>query len=328
MNILIIRFSALGDLVTQEVAFRAVRHFYPHVHITFLTSSIGKALYEDSPYFDEYIVFKKEYLKTNAALRKKHYDIIFNVQCNRLSHLLLLGVPHGRIFNQSETWWQKFLGLKAKPTWMPEMLKCSGIDEKRMQDYYAIAENLTIILPYKHVDFEWAKGNQAPIIALAVGASERWSSKKWGDEKFNLLTKRLIECHYIVVLIGSSLESEAGAFIERHNPSVINLIAKTTLSELKSVLAKTDLLIGNDSGPAHLSAGIGKNTLTIFGSTDIKHCVKFGNYRGTHDFLVSALSLKCQPCYKSTCPTKHECMESISVDTVMKKAQELLCSKH
>ena len=327
MNILIIRFSALGDLVTQEVAFRAVRHFYPHAHITFLTSPIGKALYEDSPYFDEYVVFKKKYLDTNAALRKKHYDIIFNVQCNRLSHLLLLGVSHKYILNQSEAWWQKFLFMKVKPTWMPEMLRRSGIDEKRIQDYYAQSKNVTISLPHKQVDFEWDK-HSSPVIALAIGASERWNSKKWGDERFSLLAKSLIECHYTVVLIGSSLESEAGAFIEKNNPSVINLIAKTTLSELKSVLAKTDLLIGNDSGPAHLSAGIGKDTLTIFGSTDVKHCVKFGNYRGNHDFIVSALSLKCQPCYKSTCPTQHECMESISVDTVMKKAQEMLCSKH
>lgn len=327
MNILIIRFSSLGDLVTQEVAFRAVRHFYPHAHITFLTSSIGKALYEDSPYFDEYIVFKKEYLDTNAILRKKHYDIIFNVQCNRLSHLLLLSVSHGQILNQSETWWQKFLCIKAKPTWMPALLRHSGIDPHLIQDYYAIAENLTISLPCKHVDFEWS-GHPSPIIALAIGASERWSSKKWGDEKFNLLIKRLIDNHYTVVLIGSSLEREAGEFIEKHNSSVINLIAKTTLSELKSVLAQADLLVGNDSGPAHLSAGIGKNTLTIFGSTDIKHCVKFGNYRGSHDFLVSAVPLKCQPCYKSTCPTQHECMESISVGTVMKKVQEMLCLKH
>lgn len=49
MNILIIRFSALGDLVTQEVAFRAVRHFYPHAHITFLTSPIEKHYTRTAP---------------------------------------------------------------------------------------------------------------------------------------------------------------------------------------------------------------------------------------------------------------------------------------
>lgn len=327
MNILIIRFSSLGDLVTQEVAFRAVRHFYPDAHITFLTSSIGKALYEDSQYFDDYIIFKKDYLKTNMKLRKKYYDKIFNVQCNRISHLLLMGTMHGQLLNQSGTWWQKFFYIKSKPMWMPTMLEHAGISTKSIQDYYAISDNLIISLPYKKVDFEWSK-NQSTVIALAIGASERWSSKKWGDEKYSELSKLLIQNHYQVILIGSKLESNAGKLIEEQNPKVINLIAKTTLSELKSVLTHTDLLIGNDSGPAHLSAGIGKNTLTVFGSTDIKHCVKFGNYRGQHDYIVSKPPLSCQPCYKSTCPTKHECMENISVNTVLVKAQEILCLKH
>jgi ADP-heptose:LPS heptosyltransferase len=87
---------------------------------------------------------------------------------------------------------------------------------------------------------------------------------------------------------------------------------------LKSVLAVTNLLVGNDSGPAHLAAGVGTNTLTIFGSTDIKHCVKFGSYLGGHEYLVAEPRLSCQPCYKPICPTNKECMSVISVDKVYK----------
>jgi len=330
LKILIVRFSSLGDLITQEVAFRAIRHFYPDAHITFLTSPTGKALYEDGDYFDDFVVFDGNYLQTNNALRQNDYDMVFNLQCNRPSHFLLTGVKYGQLFNQSGSLWQKLLYVKTKPVWMPQMLELSGIPSEKLSEYYADQHSLKITLPHSNAlarDIVAMMDKTKYTVCIAPGASQRWESKKWGDERYGELAKRLIKQGCQVVLIGSKLEAQAGALIAEQNPQVISLIAKTMLGELKSVLANADLLVANDSGPAHLAAGVGTDTLTLFGSTDVKHCVKFDNYDGAHDYLVSSPLLGCQPCYKSKCPTKHECMKAITVEAVVQKISEIMDGK-
>ena len=96
-------------------------------------------------------------------------------------------------------------------------------------------------------------------------------------------------------------------------------VDKTNLIELKSLISKLNLFIGNDSGPAHIAAGLGIDTISIFGSTDIKHCVKYLPYLGNHECIKPKDYVKCHPCYKSKCPTEMECMESIDIDDIINK---------
>lgn len=330
MNILVIRFTSLGDLVTLELAFRAIRHFFPQAKITFLTSGIGKGLYGDSGYFDECIVFNRSYRAVWGELRGVKFDTVFNLQSNRPSHMLMMGIKSERILNSSSSWWQKFLGIKAKTKWTPQLLTLAGIDSVKVDAFFNSPEMQTIILPYNLnsplIEMIRKTFDGRRVIAVATGASERWESKKWGDERFAQLIGKLLSRGYGVVLVGSKLEEAAGLDICSRYPEVMNLIAKTSLSELKSILASVDLLIGNDSGPAHLAAGVGTNTLSIFGSTDVKHCVSMMPYRGRHEYLVAEPRLSCQPCYKSKCPTQHECMEAVSIRSVSETVETLLSS--
>jgi len=323
VNILIIRFTSLGDLVTLEPAFRAYRHFFSGAHITLLTSGLGRGIYEDTGYFDEYVV-DKNFLNTVQTLKQREYDIVINLQCTRPSHWITLLLKKGKLINRSASMLQKYLHIKTNVKSHTEILVESGYDPKEVEAFFAT--NNTILLPYTQGDFAWKEGSQK-VIALAPGASERWESKKWGDKNYLELAGGLLNTGYKVVLIGSSLEKEAGAEIEATYPGVINLIAKTNLVQLKGLLASVDLLVCNDSGPAHLAAGVGTDTVTIFGSTDIKHCVFFGAYRGTHRYLVAEPRLDCQPCYKSKCPTQHECMANIHVESVLNIINELISRK-
>lgn len=309
MKILLIRFSSLGDLITLEVAFRAYRHFFKEEHLTLLTSNLGKGVYQDTNYFDEYIV-GKNFRERLRLLRKNEYDLIINLQCTRPSHWITLFSKKRKLINQSASMLQKYFYVKPKVKSHKDILIDLGYDRKEVEIFFQ--SNSTISLPYISTIFPWS-GQQKKVVALAPGASERWESKKWGDQYYLELTGKLLSAGYIVVLIGSALEQPIGKEIEKAFPQSINMIDKTNLSQLKGLLASVDLLVCNDSGPAHLAAAVGTNTLTIFGSTDIKHCVAFGGYYGKHKYVVSDLRLSCQPCYKSKCPTQHECMNSISV---------------
>ena len=319
MNILVIRFSSLGDLVTLEPTFRAIKHFYNDSKISFLTTGVGKALYQDTDYFDEYIMHKGV-ISSIKQLKSIKFDLIINLQCNKPSHYISLFLKKELIVNKSYNLTQKLLGIKAKSKTIKEIIEATKFISKDEINNYFNETKEYIKLPVGKEQFFKDK-NEKKYIAISIGTSERWLSKKWGVNNYLNLIKKLVEINYLIILIGSELELEESEFILKNfqNNEVISFVNKTNLTQLKNLLAEVDLYIGNDSGPSHIAAGVGINTITIFGSTDIKHCVKFMPYTGIHEYLKPSKDIKCHPCYKTKCPTNMECMASISVESILNK---------
>lgn len=321
MNILVVRFSALGDLVTLEPTFRAFRHFFPQARITFLTSSIGKGLYEDTPYFDDYIVYVS-FFKALRQIREKHYDLVLNLQCNKPSHYMTLLMRKEHIVNKSYTLFQKLFGIKTHSKSAKEMLACAGIDASVLNEYFSQPSH-TIIAFAIQKEIHAQKR-----IAISTGSSPRWPSKQWGITRYEQLIQALLSRGYEITLVGSKLESKDAALLSQKFPMIHNRVAQTNLCQLKTLLANVDLYVGNDSGPTHIAASVGTDTLTIFGSTDVKHSPKFDAYRGTHLYLKPSSEITCHPCYKGVCPTQHECMASINVEDVLTIIQEHFKETH
>jgi len=318
MNILIIRFSSLGDLVTLEPTFRAIRHFYKDAKITFLTTSIGKGLYEDSDYFDKYIVYKN-FFNTIKQIPKDKFDFVINLQCNKPSHYINLFIKKDKTINKSFSLFQKIFKIKTHSKSPKELLVSCGIKKSLANNYFE-GEGSTISIPAKKniliANQIKEKFGAKPIVAISTGSSKKWESKKWGKQNYKELIFKLSE-KFGIVLIGTNLEEEDAKFIiQDYDKYILNYVNKTNLTQLKSILYTADLYIGNDSGPTHIAASVGTSTITIFGSTDIKHCVAFMKYNGTHQYVKPNDSITCHPCYKSVCPTQHECMESITPNQI------------
>ncbi len=193
-----------------------------------------------------------------------------------------------------------------------------------VEDYFE--KNKTLIKLPVDINQKLIKKEQdKKYIAISTGTSPRWFSKKWGVKNYLKLIKKLVD-NYQVVLIGSDLELEDADYIlsKIGERNILSFVNTTNLTQLKSVLSQVDLYIGNDSGPSHIAAGVGTNTITIFGSTDVKHCVKNIPYRGEHICIKPSDDIKCYPCYKARCPTNMECMASITVDYVYNEIKKLL----
>lgn len=320
MNILIIRFSSLGDLVTLEPTFRAIRYFYEDSKISFLTTGIGKGLYQDSNYFDEYILHKSVF-SSIQKLKNNKYDIVINLQCNKPSHYINFFLKKDLVVNKSYSFKDKLLGLKVKSKTIREIIEATkSISLNRIDKYFDEVQEL-IKLPVRQKSLLENLTSDKKYIAISTGTSERWLSKKWGIDNYSSLISKLIENNFQIILVGSALELEDSEILLKKYPQIISFVNKTDLTELKNLLANVDIFIGNDSGPAHIAAGVGTNTLTIFGSTDIKHCVKFMPYTGSHEYLKPNEEIKCHPCYKTKCPTNMECMQSIKVENVLEKVR-------
>ena len=103
----------------------------------------------------------------------------------------------------------------------------------------------------------------------------------------------------------------------RHEP--LMLTGRTSLSEAVEILDAVDLLITNDTGPAHVAASLGRPTLVIFGPT---------NPLTTQPFSTVAEIVRhapeCAPCMLRDCPIDHRCMTAISPAEVFSRALAML----
>jgi heptosyltransferase-2 len=103
----------------------------------------------------------------------------------------------------------------------------------------------------------------------------------------------------------------------RRRPVV--LTGETDLAGTVAVLSVADLLVTNDTGPAHISAALERPTLVIFGPT---------NPLTTRPFSTTADIIRrppdCAPCMLRDCPIDHRCMTAITPEEVFLRAVEML----
>ncbi|MBC8102319.1 MAG: glycosyltransferase family 9 protein [Cytophagales bacterium] len=107
-----------------------------------------------------------------------------------------------------------------------------------------------------------------PIVGGIVGAST--PEKAWPPERWAMLVGILRGQGVRLVLLGGAGERETAARITEMAGGVVaaDLVGRTPLKVLASVLAQCDVVIGGDSGPTHLAVAVGTPVVGLYGVTD------------------------------------------------------------
>ena len=167
-----------------------------------------------------------------------------------------------------------------------------------------------------------------PLVALCPGSTNS-RAKRWPPERFAALADHLMgKAKVNVALIGAPEELDVSREVVakmRRRPVV--LTGETDLAGTVAVLSVADLLVTNDTGPAHISAALERPTLVIFGPT---------NPVTTRPFSPTADIMRrppdCAPCMLRDCPIDHRCMTAITPEEVFLRAVEMLaqgqCDAH
>ena len=162
-----------------------------------------------------------------------------------------------------------------------------------------------------------------PLVALCPGSTNS-RAKRWPSERYAALADHLMgKAKVNVALIGAPEELDVTREVTnrmRRRPVV--LTGETDLAGTVAVLSVADLLVTNDTGPAHISAALERPTLVIFGPT---------NPLTTRPFSPTADLIRhppdCAPCMLRDCPIDHRCMTRISADEVFNKATQMIYDK-
>src|SRR6266850_68962 len=167
----------------------------------------------------------------------------------------------------------------------------------------------------------------APLILLNPNASDLLPLRRWSERRYVELARRLLE-RYPELLIGfTGARYEAAAnnqlAAEVSSSRVIQLAGKTTLRQLLVLYTRSDILVTNDSGPAHFASMTPIRVVALFGpETPALFATRSPN--------ATALwaGIACSPCVnaynnrQSVC-RNNLCMQAITVDDVFKEVAHI-----
>jgi heptosyltransferase-3 len=160
------------------------------------------------------------------------------------------------------------------------------------------------------VQAEGGKGGE-PIVALHPGAGSE--SKRWPLDRFAAATDWLASNSAMRVLIveGPAEEGLGERLRDRFRSERVLLARPLELPALTAMLSRCSAFLGNDSGIAHLAAGLGLPCVVLFGPTAPGHWAPLGP-----TIQVLRSSSACDSC-RSGSVSGHTCMEEISVESAI-----------
>ncbi|MEN6509475.1 MAG: lipopolysaccharide heptosyltransferase II [Smithella sp.] len=339
MNILIVKLSAIGDVIHTLPSLAALRRLYPDAHITWVVEEAASGLVLQHPLLDQIIVFrrKKWILDLKAGrfqsvrqdacsfleeLRSRRYDLVIDFHGLFKSAMVVLASGGKRKLGYDSLQELSSLFLNEK---IPEDMNKHAVD--RYLDFlrYLGAEPgpAEFILP---INPEAEKRSRTLMDSyalkrkkfIAVNPVAYWETKLWDNEKFAILADLLKDKMKLDVVFTGSRKKDAADIVSRMRGTGINLGGETTLMELACIYKDALAVISTDSGPMHLAAAAGTPVIALFGPTDPS---RTGPYGTGH--VVIRTDLSCSPCLLKTCPTR-KCMTDILPEQVLAAVEKLL----
>ncbi len=331
-RILVIKMTALGDVVLSVPALRALREKFPRAYISVLVSLQSRPILQRCPYINEVITYDNrdrrsmnEMIRLARRLQRGNFDIVVDLQNNRRSHILnaLSFAPQRYGYDNKK--FSFLLNYRVKEKKIPLSPVEHQFGSLSMLGIKSSIHQLE--LWPSSFDFDWAEsflqnqwlaGGQR-LVGINISAGARWLTKRWSLEKFAQLADLLAREHIRVVITGTKLDRKmALRFRQLSKAKPIDACGKTSIMQFACLLKHCRVFITPDSAPMHIAAAMKVPFVALFGPTDPQR-----HLPPTRDFIVIKKSLKCSPCYRRKCRNVI-CMKRITVEEVYQAIKQLL----
>lgn len=345
MRVLIVKMSALGDIIHALPVLDYLHQVSPGIEIDWVVEEPFREVLDGNPLISRiHTVRTKVWRKSPLALqtlreigalknslREKEYDLLFDIQGNLKSGLvcMLSGVMDRIGFAREGLQESVNLFFTTRQTPL------------RRQDYHITDQYLRVVsVPFGkdfkemelRTDIQTSSEEDAAastlLATLANGlvfffhCGTTWPTKLWHQEGWIALGRSLRENYpdsSILLSWGSEAERGEAVAIAAAIGEGARVIERYSLKGLAALLKKVDLVVGGDTGPVHLAAAVGTPTLSFYRASDGK---RSGPRGGMHAIVQAPLH--CTACFRTQCDKDDECRRSVKVETLMAAVSRLL----
>jgi len=347
-SILIVKLSAIGDVIQTLPMVKALKNRYPEARIDWLVEEDACDILLGHPDLDRVIISRRKswlrgfwrWGKSRETLReigrflrevrRRKYDMVIDNHGILKSGLLVVLVRGRRKIG-----FRPSAGIAEEGNYLftNERYRPLSIERHALDRYLDLVSQMGV--PVEGATLEFPVPDELrekaenllrqngffnrPLVVIHPMA--KWETKQWPLDNFAGLISALVEKNASVVVTGSPQDVEPVSEILNRagqDRKVLNLAGVTSLKELAGIFSLADLVVTPDTGPMHLAAAVKTPLIALFGPTAPWRTGPYGNH---HRVIRKALS--CSPCFRKKCNTL-ECMTSISVEEVLKTALEKL----
>ena len=162
---------------------------------------------------------------------------------------------------------------------------------------------------------------ETPILVVTPGASFG-ASKLWPPEHFasacDGIARRL---GLLPVLAPGPMElAIAQRIAAAARERILALVdPPPTLEQVKALVARSRLVLTNDTGPRHIAVALDRPTVVVMGPTDPRHTAQHLERQ-----RVLREPVECSPCQRKICPIDHRCMTRLAPERAIAAAEDLL----
>ena len=329
-NILVIRFSSLGDVVMASAVVEALSIRFPGSSLTLLTKAAYAPVFKDDQRISRLIgITGSETPLGIAGMFESRFSAIIDLHGTLRSRMVagLLKSPlkvtvHKHSLSRRFMVWSRNLYRRKFDVLGSyfETLGPLGIDSRVLpilrpgEQVIRAAEQLVSDIGSSH----------GRLIGLAPGS--RHQEKRWPDVSWANLADSLLERGDTPVFIGDGSDRECICTIGKMMKGEAVSFAGIDLSLTVGLIGRLDGMVTNDSGPMHIAGALGRPFAAIFGPTH----PNLGFVPGYPNGAILHSGIACSPCSvhgQSPCRLEQrKCMEAISADRVLGELDRVMAA--
>lgn len=345
MNILIVKLSAIGDVVHALPFLEALRKGFPGAAVDWVVEEDASQILLGHPALDRVIISRRKWwqrrLRTAgnhlsvlrdifhflSELRSSNYDLVIDLQ-GLFKSGTLVGLSRGKR-KIGMTGFREGAGLFLNERPIPvddgrhaierylqvaEYIGCgAGGQGGRIPFTKRDRDSIDVVLDHHGIQHK-------PLVGINPMA--KWPTKLWEPKQFATLASRIQDVlGHEVVFTGSQRDRPViGRMIQTMPTHPLNLAGLISLKELAYLYTRCTLAVTTDTGPMHMAAAMGCPVVALFGPTSP---LRTGPYGEGHQVIRTGI--ECSPCFKKRCDHM-SCMKEIGVEQVFEAVKKALAN--
>lgn len=329
-RILIIKWSAMGDVILATALFEDITRAFPNRDIHLNTLPSWQKFFLQDPRFQQ--VFAIDLRDPNRRIaaawewlrqvRNQRYDLVIDLQCNDRSRLLLsllwlsgCRIPY-RLGNRRQ------LPYNIAPAELPKPAHIIDRSRAALQAGNILA---TTPRPILHIpDVHRAQARElltthrltpGQFAIFLPGCNANGHLKRWGAARYAALAHQLHQegLERIALIGGPDEIDECRRIAQACGSWLVNLCGQTAILDIPPLCESARFIVANDTGTAHLAAVTLTPMLVLCGPTDPRRVKPLGD-----NVITLQADLPCVNCYRKTC-SHHSCMAMLTPSRVLQR---------
>ena len=345
MRVLIVKASALGDIINALPVLDYLKQSSPGIEIDWVVEEQFSQILEGNPLLSQlHLVRTKAWRKQPFAaqtfreigqlkqtLRERDYDLVFDIQGNLKSGVICWasGCSDRIGFEREDL--QESLNALFTTRRIPLRRQDYHVTEKYLRlvsipfarDFRAMTLTSSIqTSPEENANAEILLATLSDGLVFLFQYGTTWQTKFWSEKSWIELGRAVLDRFpesSILFPWGNDGERAAVVRIASGIGPGSRVLERYSLKGLTALLKKVDLVVGGDTGPVHLAAAVGTPTVSFYRASD----GKASGPRGERHVVIQS-PMHCTRCFRTRCDQDAQCRETIKVQTVLAGVDALL----